>query len=90
MDITKKLWQNIINQRFFKDKDQLFLVECILVMKLLYYKRGQIIYLENRYPYNIYFIHSGRINCINKFKMCFTSYVTNSYFGDIEMIKNIE
>jgi hypothetical protein len=40
------------------------------------------------YPNAIFFIFKGKINCINNDNINFKNYVKDSYFGEIEIIKN--
>jgi hypothetical protein len=51
-------------------------------------KKGDIIYQQHRYPNDVYFIVKGKINCLNKENVTFKNYVENSYFGEIEILKN--
>ena len=51
-------------------------------------KRSDEIYKEERYPNAVYFILKGRINCLNTDEVTFKNYIQDSYFGEIEIIKN--
>jgi len=66
----------------------MFITETILMLVHTKIKKNEIIYQENKYPNYVYFILEGRVNCINNDKACFKNFIQESYFGEIEIIKN--
>lgn len=50
---------------------------------------GEFIYNKGEYPNQVYFIVNGRVNMVlGVYSITFKTYVTGSYFGEIEIFDN--
>lgn len=50
---------------------------------------GEFVYNKGEYPNQVYFIVNGRVNMvIGVYSITFKTYVTGSYFGEIEIFDN--
>lgn len=61
----------------------------LMYMQHLQLEKGWIIYRKDQHPNNIYLITEGAIFFENDYKQSIKTMVKNSYFGEIEVIKNL-
>lgn len=74
---------------FFKNKDTVFIYSIVPFLQYHYVTMHEIIYKEEDYADEMYFIHRGRINfiyCFQNEKYVYKSLPRGSYFGDIELV----
>jgi len=72
---------------FFTDKSKQLIANLVPKLVPLFKKKDEMIYLNQDVASEIYFICKGRVNLITtKLKIPYKTYITGSYFGEIEII----
>lgn len=84
------MFTNLRNRvSFFKNKDSVFISTLIPKLQPLRVASGEFIYNKGEYPNQVYFVVNGRVNMvIGVYSITFKTYVTGSYFGEIEIFDN--
>jgi CRP-like cAMP-binding protein len=73
---------------FFADKDRYFVCQIVPFLHAELYGDNEVIYEEEGYADQIYFIYKGRVNLVfGDQNICFKNLQKGIYFGDIEVIK---
>ncbi|CAD8104029.1 unnamed protein product [Paramecium primaurelia] len=88
--IAQAMYAGLKNRvSFFKNKDSVFISTLIPKLQPLKINAGEFIYNKGEYPNQVYFIVNGRVNMvIGVYSITFKTYVTGSYFGEIEIFDN--
>lgn len=75
---------------FFKGKDPVFISAIIPFLQPQLVEAGEMVYQEDEYADEIYFIQKGRVNYVyGENKLCYKSLQKGTYFGEIEVIRQI-
>ncbi|CAD8125702.1 unnamed protein product [Paramecium sonneborni] len=88
--IAQAMYAGLKNRvSFFKNKDSVFISTLIPKLQPLKINAGEFVYNKGEYPNQVYFIVNGRVNMvIGVYSITFKTYVTGSYFGEIEIFDN--
>jgi hypothetical protein len=73
---------------FFVGKDPMFISQVVPFLQNRFHEVGEYVYQKKDYADEVYFIVKGRINYVfGEKNLCYKSLQTNTYFGEIEVIK---
>lgn len=73
---------------FFQDKDPQFMSYIVPKLKNVHMQSGEILFKDSDYAEEIYFLVKGRVN-FKSAGVVFKSYFQGSYFGEVDVIKNL-
>jgi hyperpolarization activated cyclic nucleotide-gated potassium channel 1 len=75
---------------FFSNRDQVFVSTIVPFLQNMFVNRNEIVYTEDEYADEIYFIVRGRINYVaTEENYDYKSLNAGGYFGDIEVLKRM-
>lgn len=90
--IATKMYNGIFRVfKFFSNKDQIFISYIFPLLEAHHFIHNEVIYSEDDFPEYIYFIGRGRVHfMVSNSKHPFSVQNSGSYFGEIEIVRNIK
>ena len=88
--VTENIYDGIAHSVYlFKDRDNDLIADLIPKLSPLKIKKGDLIYKKNSHATKLYILFKGRAVCLFGNDSVFREYPVGSYFGEIEIFKNI-
>ena len=86
--MNKMFGENFQRNSFFDKLDVSFTILLLSDIKMEHIREGEYIYHVHQPSTDIFLILDGRVTCLLTRNLCFKSYPTGSYFGDMEFFRN--
>jgi CRP-like cAMP-binding protein len=90
-EIAGSMFNNALKDfPFFTSSNPPFLVHFLPLFKPVHLQDNEVVYLQGDYPEEVLFIAKGRaVFVLSVHDLTYKSYVSKSYFGDVEVLKGI-